>query len=196
MVGLPVEECVLFESDTLYVGVDISPLCRGHVLLITREHYFNFYELPWRIKKEVQKLQNCLRKLYKEIYGKNILFFEHGSNKPGTAGSSIDHAHLHCIPFDGDVKETLDVLLGMGVECDILKESEYKNEFSYVYIDDGENKIIYKVENLDSQFLRRILTEQLHEQDYLWQEKCLNKKSIVNLEKTIVDLKGKVTSKE
>lgn len=40
-----------FKNNNIYVQVYISPLCRGHILIITKEHYLNFYETPDGIKK-------------------------------------------------------------------------------------------------------------------------------------------------
>lgn len=191
--GLPVDECILYESEDLYIGVDISPLVRGHVLIITKEHYYNFYELPRKIKNEVIELQKELKRIYKEMYNSEILFFEHGSNEPGMAGSSIDHAHLHCIPYDGDIKEDLDKLLGEAIECDIMKEDDFTNEFSYIYIDVLDDKYIYKVDKLDSQFLRRLIITRLKDKEYKWQNRCKKEKSVKALEQTIKDLKGKVS---
>ena len=42
LVNLPSEECILFENNNIYVQVDISPLCTGHIRIITKEHYLNF----------------------------------------------------------------------------------------------------------------------------------------------------------
>ena len=42
MANLPTTEAILFENEDLYVRVDISPLCLGHCLIITRKHYLNF----------------------------------------------------------------------------------------------------------------------------------------------------------
>ena len=44
LVNLPTEDSILFENANLYVQVDISPLCLGHILIITNKHYLNFFE--------------------------------------------------------------------------------------------------------------------------------------------------------
>ena len=97
LVNLPAEEAILFENNDLYVRVDISPLCLGHILIITNKHYLNFFEIPKEIKEEVIILKDKIKEIYKQIYNTDVLFFEHGSAKSGYAGASIDHAHLHCI---------------------------------------------------------------------------------------------------
>lgn len=192
LVNLPSEECILFENNNIYVQVDISPLCRGHILIITKEHYLNFYEKPDGIKKDTKKIMNTIIKLYRELYNSDTLFFEHGSAKSGYAGASIDHAHLHCVPYNNSINNDLDKLLGKAIECDIFAHSTFKNEFSYIYTENSNNKKIYKVEKLPSQFLRKLMSEKINDGKYLWQEKCITNDSIDTLNQTINDLKNKI----
>lgn len=79
LANLPAEEAILFENDDIYVRVDISPLCLGHVLIITNKHYLNFFEIPKEMKIQVSKLKEKIKEVYKEIYNSDVLFFEHGS---------------------------------------------------------------------------------------------------------------------
>lgn len=192
LVNLPSEECILFENNNIYVQEDISPLCRGHILIITKEHYLNFYETPDGIKKDTKKIMNTIIKLYRELYNSDTLFFEHGSAKSGYAGASIDHAHLHCVPYNNSINNDLDKLLGKAIECDIIAHSTFKNEFSYIYTENSNNKKIYKVEKLPSQFLRKLMSEKINDGKYLWQEKCITNDSIDTLNQTINDLKNKI----
>lgn len=192
LVNLPSEECILFENNNIYIQVDISPLCRGHILIITKEHYLNFYETPDGIKKDTKKIMNTIIKLYRELYNSDTLFFEHVSAKSGYAGASIDHAHLHCVPYNNSINNDLDKLLGKAIECDIFAHSTFKNEFSYIYTENSNNKKIYKVEKLPSQFLRKLMSEKINDGKYLWQEKCITNDSIDTLNQTINDLKNKI----
>lgn len=193
LVNLPTEDSILFENDNIYVQVDISPLCLGHILIITNNHYLNFFEIPNEIKKDIIKLKENIKKVYKEVYNTDVLFFEHGSAKSGYAGASIDHAHLHCIPYKFDINKSLNELLDNPIECDILSSSyQFKNEFSYIYTESSNKKLLYKVEKLPSQFLRNLISEKLNNDDYLWQEKCITSDSIINLKQTILDLQNKI----
>lgn len=194
LVNLPTEESILFENDNIYVQVDIAPICLGHILIITNRHYLNFFETSNEIKNDAIKLKENIKKIYKEIYNTDVLFFEHGSAKSGYAGASIDHAHLHCIPYKFDINESLNELLGNPIECDILSSTyQFENEFSYIYTESPqERKIIYKVEKLPSQFLRKLISEKLNNAGYLWQEKCITTDSITYLKQTILDLKNKL----
>ena len=168
LIGLPAENSILFENDNVYIQVDISPLCLGHILIISNEHYLNFFELANNIKEDVIKLKNKIKEIYKEVYKTDVLFFEHGSAKKGYAGSNIDHTNLHCIPCDFDIIKSLNETLGNSIECDILDFSnKFNNEFSYIYVEKNEKKLIYKVEKLPSQFLRKLISEKLNKSVYL-----------------------------
>ena len=193
LVNLPSEECILFENNNIYVQVDISPLCIGHILIITKEHYLNFYETSNEIKNDTRKVMNSIKKLYRGLYNSDTLFFEHGSAESGYAGASIDHAHLHCVPYNQSINNDLDKLLGESMECDIFEHSTFKNEFSYIYTENSNNKTIYKVEKLPSQFLRKLMSEKINDGKYLWQEKCITNDSIDTLNQTIDDLKNKIS---
>ena len=137
---------------------------------------------------------NRIKEVYKEIYNSDVLFFEHGSAQSGYAGASIDHAHLHCIPYKFDLTESLNRELGQAEECDILSpEKHFNNEFSYIYIGSEKNgNKIYRVEKLPSQFLRRLVFEKQGSQEYKWQEKCITLDSVKDSKQTIEDLKDKI----
>lgn len=190
---LPTTDTMLFSNDKLYVIVDISPLCLGHILIIPKHHYLNFYEMPYNIKKDVIKLKENIIKVYKKVYNSDVLFFEHGSAQSQYAGSSIDHAHLHCIPYQIDIEETLNKTLGKPIQCDILAPSNFNNDFSYIYLESKKNgKVIYKVNKLQHQFLRKLILEKLGDNNFQWQEKCTTPDSIKHLKQTISDLNEKI----
>lgn len=191
LINIDTTDSILFENDKLYIQVDISPLCRGHILIITNDHYLNFYETPRKIKDDVVKLKDKIRKLYKDIYNSDVLFFEHGSSMSGYAGASIDHAHIHAIPINYDFSNELN--LGESINCDIFSTHGFHNEFSYIYLENSYKKIIYKVEKLPSQFMRKVVSNKLKSDSYLWQDRCISKDSKNTFRETINDLQGKIT---
>lgn len=182
---------VVYRGKYIYVAVDISPLCIGHVLIITNEHYFNFYETDKKVKEETSFVKEKLKELEKRLYHKDILFFEHGSIKSGEAGSSVDHAHLHVVPCNADIKAELDKELGETINCDILKE-DFSNTSSYIYLEDSNHKVIYSVDKLPSQYLRKIVGEKIGNSKYDWHVNSTTEDSLKRLEETYQDLKGKI----
>lgn len=190
LINIDTINSIIFENDNLYIQVDISPLCRGHILIVTNKHYLNFYETSKNIKDDVIKLKDKIREIYKEIYNSDVLFFEHGSSMSGYAGSSIDHAHIHAIPFNYDFNNDLN--LGREINCDIFKTFNFHNEFSYIYLENSNKNIIYKVEKLPSQFMRKVVSDKLKLDGYLWQDRCMSISSKNTFTETINDLKGKI----
>jgi len=181
---------VIYQGNYNYIAVDISPLSLGHLLIITNEHYFNYYETPKNVKKEANQLKRKIEKVFREVYHSDTLFFEHGSSKPNEAGSSVDHAHLHAIPCSLYLEEELDVL-GKPIECDIFLE-QFFNEFSYIYLENSKNKYIYNVTKLPSQYLRKLVGEKLGNAHYDWRVYCKTEYSLQILEQTYLDLKEKI----
>lgn len=181
---------VLYSTDHLYVAVDISPLCIGHILIITKSHYFNFYELPKEVKEETKGIMKKIKVLFKEVYHSDTLFFEHGSLQSGKAGASVDHAHLHAIPFSCNLEEILEKLEN-PIFGDILS-SDYSKDFSYLYLENVNAKHLYKVDELPSQYLRKLLGEKIGNKEYNWRSHYLTKDSLERVEQTYSDLKGKI----
>ena len=108
IINLPAEDSILYENNYFYVVVDIAPLMRGHLLIIPKKHYLNFGELPEDMKKEAKIIKKKIKKIYQDVYNSDALFFEHGSTDDISAGSSINHAHLHSLPLDIDLLPILD----------------------------------------------------------------------------------------
>lgn len=167
--SLPIKDIILFENENLWVKVDIGPLCVGHILIITQNHYLNFGELSNEIKKDVRKLKEKIKRVYSQVYGTDVLFFEHGSTLDVSAGASINHAHLHCIPYNFDVSGCLNELLGEPFSGDW--SSFNNNKFSYLYLESEQiGKLIYKVDALTSQFLRELVAQKMGMDKYSWQD--------------------------
>lgn len=194
-VSLPLEESILYENDKLYVIPDIAPLKLGHILIITNEHYTNFFSTSIEIKNDVRKLKDNIKKLYRELYKSDTLFFEHGSLKAGDAGASIEHAHLHAIPYNESIKEKLDKIVdAVPIECNIIDDNNFNNEYSYLYIENSlDGNYIYKVDKLPTQFLRKFVANLLESKEYTWQNIIYNSKDNSGIySQTIKDVKNRI----
>ena len=87
---------IVFEDDHNLAFLDISPISRGHTIVIPKNHYFTLEDIPDRELKDVFQV---VRKIAKVIYqklqidGYNIL-----QNNFAAAGQVIKHFHIHIIP--------------------------------------------------------------------------------------------------
>lgn len=94
---------VLFETSEWIVMYDAYPVSKGHVLIIPKEHFATFFDLPDRLKDSLQfRISDVKEFLDKEFHpdGYNI-----GCNCGEAAGQTVMHFHLHIIPrYNGDVE--------------------------------------------------------------------------------------------
>lgn len=92
---------ILFETTEWVAMFDAYPVTPGHVLLIPKEHYETFFDLPDRLKESLNFRLNDVKKLLDDKFhptGYNI-----GVNCGQSAGQTVMHCHIHIIPrYDGD----------------------------------------------------------------------------------------------
>ena len=96
------KEKILLETLGWTVIYDSYPVSKGHVLLIPKEHYETFFDLPNSLKESLHYMINYVKTLLDEKFhpdGYNI-----GCNCGEAAGQTVMHFHLHIIPrYKGDV---------------------------------------------------------------------------------------------
>lgn len=86
----------LYEDDMFRVILDLGPVAKGHALVIPKEHFDNFYELPqdW-CAKAFCLAQKMVKQMTEKLHcaGFNIL-----QNNGEIAGQTVMHFHIHLIP--------------------------------------------------------------------------------------------------
>jgi histidine triad (HIT) family protein len=101
IVNKEIPATVLYEDDDVLVFMDIGPIIKGHVLVISKKHYDPVTETPDEIltklhltaKRIAQAQMNGL-----EADGVNIM-----QNNGKASGQEVEHIHVHVIPrFDND----------------------------------------------------------------------------------------------
>jgi histidine triad (HIT) family protein len=89
----------VYENEHVYAFLDISPVTKGHTLVIPKVHKENVYELSEdeaaNLFKEVPKIANAIKKSFDPI-GLNTI-----NNNGEHAGQSVFHFHMHLIPRYG-----------------------------------------------------------------------------------------------
>ena len=93
----------LFETSKRIAFFDENPVSKGHTLLIPKEHFDTYFDLPDFYTKSLDLAIKNVKKILDEKFypdGYNI-----GFNCGETAGQTIMHFHIHIIPrYKGDVK--------------------------------------------------------------------------------------------
>jgi len=98
---------------------DIAPVADGHLLVITRRHAEDIFQMTPREYRDAMRLLAALRERALKD-DPSITGFNVGANCGESAGQKIMHAHIHFIPRrEGDGPE------GRGVKGVI------RNRFSY-----------------------------------------------------------------
>ncbi|MCL4538620.1 MAG: HIT family protein [Bacteroidetes bacterium] len=92
---------ILFEGPDSVAFLDIKPINFGHALVVSREHYTGFLELP---EKVLDDLTHTLNIVSRAIVGSvRPAGFNIFNNNGVAAGQSVFHFHFHIAPrFDGD----------------------------------------------------------------------------------------------
>ncbi len=86
----------LLETDRVLAFLDIAPVHYGHTLVIPKEHFETFLELPDDLWQEMGRVsRRVARALQKKLYARG---FNLGMNNYPAAGQVVPHAHLHVIP--------------------------------------------------------------------------------------------------
>jgi histidine triad (HIT) family protein len=82
----------LHESEDVLAFLDIHPIRAGHTLIIPRQHFPWFEDLPVPLATEITTLAQRLAKEMKAIYAveRVALFY---------TGIHVHHAHAHVVPM-------------------------------------------------------------------------------------------------
>ncbi len=91
----------MFESSDSVVFLDINPINFGHTLVVSREHYTNFLELPDHVLTDLTNtLKIVSRAVIDSVHPAGFNIF---NNNGLAAGQSVFHFHFHIAPrYDGD----------------------------------------------------------------------------------------------
>ncbi len=96
IVSVDVPAAVVYESASILAFLDVAPLAEGHLLIIPRDHFGTFSEMP---SNEASQLANAIPLLGRALLevskaeGFNVLI-----NNGSAAGQVVQHVHVHMIP--------------------------------------------------------------------------------------------------
>ena len=158
-IGLPTEDSILYSDDNIFVTPDLCPLCVGHLLIISKKHYNSF---ACSTTNELNSLIKAVSYLAKTVPNGEFTVFEHGSVINGLGGSSVNHAHMHFLPYKID--DLVDIIEDEQKKTfyNIINFEEFQNlslQYQpYLYVFDMQTHKILEVDRVDSQYLRRIVS--------------------------------------
>ncbi|ERK44550.1 HIT family protein [Levilactobacillus brevis] len=95
---------VVLENDLAKAFWDIHPVRKGHLLVVPKQHYATYFDVPPVTRQAMDALVFAAKDLLDTRYapaGYNI-----GINSGAAAGQTVMHAHIHVIPrYIGDVRD-------------------------------------------------------------------------------------------
>lgn len=86
----------IVETPRILAFLDIAPVHYGHTLVIPKDHYENFLDLPDALWLEIGQVSRRVAQALRQVMyapGFNVTM-----NNFGAAGQVIFHAHVHVIP--------------------------------------------------------------------------------------------------
>ena len=97
------QDRIVIENETAYAVFDGFPVSKGHMLIISKKHIKDYFELVLEDKEDLWKLVDQCKKIVDKKFkpdGYNI-----GINCGKAAGQTVMHLHIHLIPrFKGDIE--------------------------------------------------------------------------------------------
>ncbi len=86
----------IYEDDKVLAFLDISPVNKGHVLIVSKEHTEDFLSMS---EKNINDVFLAAQKIAEAVMkGTNAEGFNLGMNNKPAAGQVVFHSHLHIIP--------------------------------------------------------------------------------------------------
>lgn len=91
----------LWETKYFYIICDAHPLIEGHILIIPKNHLNCLGAFPEKLFQEFLEIYNRVFDFLQSAYGQTATF-EHG-----VFGQTVFHAHVHLLPFKGQIKQII-----------------------------------------------------------------------------------------
>jgi histidine triad (HIT) family protein len=90
------EVSVCYEDSAALAFMDIQPVNAGHALVVPRQHYESFLELPEELGRHLFNVALQLAPVIRRVSGAegmNVIV-----SSGAAAGQDVDHFHVHVIP--------------------------------------------------------------------------------------------------
>ena len=99
------DEKIIDQSENFIFVFDNYPINEGHLLIISRKHINDFFDLRveerFELNENISKAKRIIEKRFPKPDGYNI-----GMNCGEAAGQTIMHFHCHVIPrYKGDMED-------------------------------------------------------------------------------------------
>lgn len=94
IINKEIESEIIYEDSKVFVFLDINPTTNGDTLIVPKEHYKDYLEVPLELENHINDVIKKLYKLYKEKLNVSGLTLTTNIDY----GQEIKHYHIHFIP--------------------------------------------------------------------------------------------------
>jgi ubiquinone/menaquinone biosynthesis C-methylase UbiE/diadenosine tetraphosphate (Ap4A) HIT family hydrolase len=166
----PTAGAIIYGDSDFFVVPDLSPLCDGHVLLVSHLHKTSLSTCSQMALAIASELYEWLSVCCQKSFGRSAFGFEHGAARPRAAGSCIDHAHLHVLPKLFARIPDLSEKFGPAESTNILELDRYADVQPYLFLCQGRSAsgVAYRSNIIPSQFLRSIMAPLVNVSEWRW----------------------------
>lgn len=178
---------VVYETNHFLVFPCLGQLREGHLLIVLKNHVNAIGMLESEEMKELEKLIDRLSNYFKQVYGMDMLCFEHGvlDDKGHNGGCGIYHMHLHLLPANQDefirIRDRIqedsanEVVSIKELSETCVRVAEDKTYILLMRVWGEQKKEAYVITNTHnyfaSQYMRKITGEVFGRTDWDWHEK-------------------------
>lgn len=96
----------IYEDKELRVILDLYPYSKGHMLILTKEHYEGLVELPQNLAHKIMDLSKTLTETVNRAFNPDSVIVLQNNG----AMNSLKHYHYHVVPHysDSDINTLYD----------------------------------------------------------------------------------------
>lgn len=96
----------IYEDKDLRVILDLYPYSKGHMLILTKEHYEGLVELPQNLAHKIMDLSKTLTETVNRAFNPDSVIVLQNNG----AMNSLKHYHYHVVPHysDSDINTLYD----------------------------------------------------------------------------------------
>src|ERR1700719_4527869 len=180
----------LLESENFVAVPSIGSLVPGWLLVLPRAHYLSLREIPRGLRREYMSFVEDVSRRIIGHYGK-LWSFQHGPSLENLAiGCGVDHAHLHLLPIDLDLRpavaEALQSRLVWHEIGGIFDKKVSTPEMSYLFYSRRGVSWVAHSAAFGSQLFRRAVARKLGRPgEFSWREYP----QLETVERTIADFR-------
>jgi ATP adenylyltransferase len=157
-----VADTVLVETDSFVATPSVGSLVPGWVLISPKDHYLSFAKLPAHLDAELEVIREVVARLLAVRYGR-VVVFEHGPATPKSAvGCTVDHAHLHLVPTDCDLRVGASEVAHVDFDWTEVRSLSAvralsSNGLDYIYVEEDSRGHVAFGGHFGSQLLRKVI---------------------------------------